>query len=309
MITREDRFIGGMMGLAVGDALGTTLEFKPRGTFTPLEDMVGGGPFGLEPGQWTDDTSMALCMAESLIEQNGFDADDQMIRYLRWYHEGHLSSTGRCFDIGNTVSGALNRYEQTQDPFSGGTHERSAGNGSIMRLAPLPLFFANDPETALTLSGESSRTTHALPVCVDACRYMGGLIVGAVNNVAKDELLSERYCPAPGYWERRPLSPEIDAVAAGNYKHLPASDIKGSGYVVESLKAALWCFYHTDDFEAGCLQAVNLGDDADTTGAVYGQLAGAYYGYSGIPEKWRNRIALKELIVDYAKKIFGMSLK
>ena len=123
-----------MIGLAVGDAVGTTVEFKAPGTFAPVSDMVGGGPFGLRPGQWTDDTSMALCLAESLIECGGFDARDQMERYVRWWREGHLSSTGKCFDIGNTTRAALSRFEKTGDPFAGSTEPNVAGNGSLMRL-------------------------------------------------------------------------------------------------------------------------------------------------------------------------------
>ena len=167
------------MGLAVGDAVGTTLEFKPPGTFDPVTDMVGGGPFGLPPGQWTDDTSMALCLAESLVKQRGVDPSDQMSRYVRWWRHGHLSSTGVCFDIGGTVGAALSRFETSGEPFSGSTDPRSAGNGSVMRLAPVPLFFAGDPAQALQMSGTSSRTTHGPQTAVDACRYLGALIVGA----------------------------------------------------------------------------------------------------------------------------------
>jgi ADP-ribosylglycohydrolase len=141
----RDRYRGCLLGLAVGDALGTTLEFKPPGTFEPITDMMGGGPFGLLPGQWTDDTSMALCLAESLIACRGFDPVDQLTRYCRWYREGHLSSTGRCFDIGNTVRAAVERFGRTGEPYPGPTDPRSAGNGSLMRLAPVPLFFAEHP--------------------------------------------------------------------------------------------------------------------------------------------------------------------
>ena len=291
-----DRFRGCLLGLAVGDALGTTLEFNPPGTFEPIADMVGGGPFGLQAGQWTDDTSMALCIAESLIETGGFDPADQMHRFVRWWREGHLSSTGNCFDIGNTIRAALMKFEATGEPFSGGTHPHSAGNGSIMRLAPVPLFFAGDPEAAMEMAGESSRTTHGLTVCVDACRYMAGILVGALNGVSKEEILSPHYSPVAGYWDRRPLCPEIEEIAAGSFKDRQPPKIKGSGYVVKSLEAALWAFYHTADFRAGVLKAVNLGDDADTTGAVFGQIAGAYYGASGIPSEWLKKLCQRELI-------------
>jgi ADP-ribosyl-[dinitrogen reductase] hydrolase len=299
-----ERYRGALLGLACGDALGTTLEFKSPGTFKPVTDIVGGGPFRLKPGEWTDDTSMALCLAESLVECKGFDPDDQMKGYLRWYREGHLSCTGRCFDIGNTTRDALMRFERTGEPYLGSTDKRSAGNGSIMRLAPVPLFFAGNSEEAIEMSGESSRTTHGNILCVDACRYLGALIVGAVNGASKDELLSVIYSPVTGYWDRRPLVPEIAAIAGGSFKKKNPPVIKGSGYVVDSLEAALWAFHRSSSFEEWCLMAVNLGDDADTTGAVYGQLAGAFYGEGGIPEGWWRKIAMRGLIEDYAEKLF-----
>ena len=302
-----DRYRGCLLGLAVGDAVGTTLEFKPPGSFTPIEDMVGGGPFHLMPGQWTDDTSMALCLAESLIEQQGFDPVNQLQKYLQWYREGYLSSTGECFDIGNTTLDALRRFEKTQEPYCGSTSPRSAGNGSIMRLAPVPLFYAKSPLEAIEKSGESSRTTHGARTAVDACRYLGALLVGGVNGVTREELLSERYSPMPGYWEENPLVDEIDEIAAGSFKHRQPPEIQGSGYVVKSLEAALWAFYHSRSFRDGCLLAVNLGDDADTTGAVYGQLAGAFYGESGIPESWRSQLAYRQLIESMADQLFTLA--
>src|SRR5437764_7765217 len=152
----RERYRGSLLGLAIGDALGTTLEFTQPGSFDPIDDMVGGGPFGLQSGEWTDDTSMALCLAVSLIECKGFVAHDQMKRYVRWRDEGYMASNGRCFDIGGTVSTALRRFEITGDPFAGTTDPRMAGNGSIMRLAPVPLFYANNLREAIEKSGESS---------------------------------------------------------------------------------------------------------------------------------------------------------
>jgi ADP-ribosylglycohydrolase len=246
---------------------------------------------------------MALCLAESLIKKQGFDPVDQLERYVRWCREGHLSSTGSCFDIGGTTSSALHRFEQTHEPYCGSTNPRAAGNGSIMRLAPVPLFFAGKPEEAIERSGDSSRTTHGAQVCVDACRYLGGLIVGAVNGSAKEDLLSEMYCPVAGYWQKHPLAPEIEVIARGSFKRKEPPEIKGTGYVVQSLEAALWAFYKSKDFREGALLAVNLGDDADTTGAVYGQIAGAFYGYEGIPERWREVVALAEMIVGMADRL------
>lgn len=301
----QDRYRGALTGLAVCDALGTTLEFKRPGTFKPVTDITGGGPFQLKPGQWTDDTSMAMCLVESLLEKHGFDPVDQLERYVRWYRHGHMSCTGTCFDIGGTTRAALHRFERTRQPYCGSTDPHAAGNGSIMRLAPVPLFFVGNPEEAIARSGDSSRTTHGATVCVDASRYMGGLIVGAVSGVGKDKLLSELYCPVPGYWQAHPLCPEIEAIARGSFKHKEPPAIKGSGYVVDSLEAALWAFGKGIDFREGALLAVNLGDDADTTGAVYGQIAGAFYGYGGIPQKWRDIVAESALILRLADALAG----
>jgi ADP-ribosyl-[dinitrogen reductase] hydrolase len=295
-----DRYRGCLLGLAAGDALGTTLEFRRPGSFRPVTDMVGGGPFGLDPGEWTDDTSMALRLAESLIECRGFDPADPMRRYLRWYREGYMSSNGRCFDIGATVRSALGRFERTRQPYSGSTDPHSAGNGSLMRLAPVPLFYALHPKEAIERAGDSSRTTHGARTAVDACRYFAGLIVGALRGESKERLLFPGYCPVPGYWERRPLCPAIAAIAVGSFARKEPPQIRGTGYVVECLEAALWAFAKGSSFEEGALLAVNLGDDADTTGAVYGQIAGACYGAAGIPERWQARIAHRELTREVA---------
>jgi len=303
----QNKYRGALLGLAVGDALGTTLEFRAPGSFEPISDMIGGGPFSLKPGQWTDDTSMALCLAESLVEKEGFDPVDQLERYLKWWKKGYLSSTGSCFDIGGTVSKALMKFIFKPGPDCGPTDEHSAGNGSIMRLAPVPLFYALHPEDAIRFSAESSLTTHGTITCIDGCRYFGGLIAGAISGASKDELLSGWYSPFPGGWRDNPLCPEIGEIAAGSFKTRMPPEIVGSGYVVRSLEAALWAFYHGETFREGALLAVNLGNDADTTGAIYGQLAGAYYGEEGIPKGWLRRLALRDLIESLADRLYSLS--
>lgn len=304
MMKTIERFVGGLVGLAVGDAVGVTLEFKAPGTFKPIKDMEGGGPFDLPVGAWTDDTSMALCLAASLIECEGVDARDQMERYVRWYEQGYMSSMNSCFDIGITTREALEKFQCTGEPFSGSKDEYSAGNGSIMRLIPVPLFYANDPKQAIEMSVESSCTTHGAKEVLDACRYFAGLLVGAVQGVKKEVLLRSMYSPIEGALDESTLSPKIREVARGSFKKFNPPTIQGTGYVVKSLEAALWAFFHSDNFEEGLLLAVNLGDDADTTGAVYGQLAGAYYGIESIPKKWVSQIRKLELIVDLAEKLY-----
>ena len=303
-MTRRDRYRGALLGLAAGDALGTTLEFKQPGTFAPIDDMVGGGPFGLDPGEWTDDTSMALCLAESLVECRRFDPVDQLQRYVRWWHEGHHSSTGRCFDIGYTVRNALVQFTRTGEQWSGSTDPRTAGNGSLMRLAPVPLFLASDPARAIARAADSSRTTHGAAEAVDACRYFAGLIVGAVEGRARRELLAPGFAPVDGLWDEAPLAPAIAEIAAGSFMRREPPEIAGTGYVVRSLEAALWAFAKSTTFEDGALLAVNLGDDADTTGAIYGQIAGAFYGVDAIPARWREKLAARDTLERLADRLW-----
>lgn len=302
--TARDRFRGCLLGLAAGDALGTTLEFRSPGSFEPIDDMVGGGPFRLQPGQWTDDTSMALCLAASLIETGGFDPRDQMERYVRWYRDGYLSATGVCFDIGNTVSSSLSAFMRTGEPYSGPVDPNSAGNGSLMRLAPVPMYFAGDAAQAVDRSADSSRTTHGAGEAVDACRYFAGLLVGALRGLDRELLLSPSYCPVDTLWDRNPLADKIAAIADGSFKRWNPPEIRGAGYVVDALEAALWAFHHSRSFREGALLAVNLGDDADTTGAIYGQIGGAYYGVEAIPSELRRILTMSAEIVAMADKLF-----
>ena len=295
-MNEQDRFRGALLGLAAGDAVGVTLEFCSRGSAV-LTDMVGGGAFGLKPGEWTDDTAMALCLATSLLEKNGFDAEDQMQRYVRWWETGYLSSTGRCFDIGSTVESALRRYIDTGDPIAGPRGKRSAGNGSIMRLAPVPMFYYPDEEAAIRYSAESSRPTHGAEESVDACRLFGGMLYRALAGRTKDGVLGGD----AGFKGAE----KIAALARGEYAGLDSDAIAGTGYVVKSLEAALWCFHHTGSFADAVLKAANLGDDADTTAAVCGQLAGAFYGLEGIPATWCRRVARGDEILALADRLYA----
>lgn len=275
-----DKATGCLVGLAVGDAVGTTLEFRQRGTFEPITDMVGGGPFDLLPGEWTDDTSMALCLAHSLIHKKGFDPVDQMNRYCNWYQYGYMSSTGECFDIGATVAAALNAYMKTGNPFSGSIDDRSSGNGSLMRLAPIAIFYHDNPDELIRYAAESSRTTHGSAECIDACKYFASLLVKAMTATSKEDLLHTFY---------EPTTPKVAAIASGAYLQKNYEQLTGSGYVIESLESALWCFHKGENFKEAILLAANIGNDADTTAAICGQIAGAFYGGSGIPESWLER--------------------
>lgn len=285
-----NRCKGALVGLAAGDALGTTLEFMRPGSFKPIKDMIGGGIFGLKPGQWTDDTSMAICLANSLIETRTFDAYDQQERYLRWYRKGENSSTGTCFDIGNATREAINLFEFSYQPYCGITDRGASGNGSIMRLAPIPLRYYQMPDDLIHYAALSSRTTHASVLCVQSCEYMSALIAAAIKGATKTQLLHPDWILNQYPLKKDELDKELMEIVQGSYKQKEPPLIYGSGYVIKTLEAALWAFYNTDNFEKGALKVVNLGDDADSTGAVYGQIAGAFYGYTAIPERWRKKI-------------------
>ncbi len=269
----EDEAIGMLVGLAVGDAVGTTLEFRARGSFEPITDMVGGGPFNLAPGKWTDDTSMAMCLAQMLRSANGWDAEDAMRRFVNWRDNGYLSSTRVCFDIGNQTDAALTRFQQTGNPYAGPVEDEYRGNGGLMRLAPVVIAYGASKESAMAVAQLQSRLTHASPLCQRAAANMAEfLVTGDVGLLP------------------RPEAPPEEA----------------SGYVVHTLHAAFWALTQGDTFRDVILAGVNLGGDADTVGAVVGQLAGRIYGYGGIPEEWRARLYDHDKIRTAAEDLYAL---
>ncbi|CAF3711230.1 unnamed protein product [Rotaria sp. Silwood1] len=324
-----DRVVGSLLGLAIGDALGASVEFRPHAYLLhhPVTDMQRGGTWGLDAGQWTDDTSMSLCLASSLITKRRFDPYDQMVRYKWWYKYGFLSSTGHCFDIGSATRQALDEFSRRQillKNFYYCTTEEEvdrlplekvlyvkdfscdcsssdvAGNGALMRLAPVPLFYFRSPLEAVSYAGRSATLTHGDIKASDACRYYAALIVAAVHGEPKTSLLSNEFYKNHRHWfGSESLHPEILRVAQGSYKRPHGYDdgIRGKGYIVSALEAALWAFfYDQNSFKKGVLDVIKLGDDTDTTAAIYGQLAGAYYGYQSIPENWRQQLYANQLI-------------
>lgn len=250
--------------------------------------MTGGGRLGLRPGEWTDDTALALALGESLVACGGFNPRDVMDRFVAWLREGAYSCTGACFDNGVTTTAALERYQRMGDPFAGSTAEDTATNGSLMRLAPVPLFALGDADETARLAREQSRLTHGAPQAVEACAFFAGLLREAILGADKVAVLT------PRVWDEHAA---VRAVAGGSWRGKDRAAVRASGYVVDTLEAALWAVGRTESFEDALILAVNLGEDSDTVGAVTGQLAGALYGESGIPERWlrpltwRHRIA------------------
>ena len=287
-MSTRDRAIGAFIGLAIGDALGTSVEFSPRGSFPPLTTIRGGGPFGLAPGQWTDDTSMALCLAESLLHDAALDELDLMRRFHRWFEAGENSATGECFDIGISTRAALERFGFTGNPIAGDPAPEVAGNGSIMRLAPVAVRHWRDPARARDLAERQSRTTHAAAEAVAACALLAEVLCAAIAGAGPAALT-----PTP----RPDWPPRIRAIAEGHWRGLDEAAIRSTGYVVDTLTAALWCAARAPDFEAAVLMAANLGDDADTVATVTGQIAGAMHGLSAIPPRWVERLHASERLL------------
>ena len=295
----RDRALGAFLGLAVGDAVGTTLEFRPRDAQLRLEDMVGGGPFEQPPGGWTDDTSMALALADSLAASETLDCRDLMDRFVRWWRHGDYSHTGECSDIGNTTLDALDRYRQTGNPLAGSTSPRSAGNGSLMRLAPVALRFWGDRPRLIAAAADQSRTTHGAEEAVDACRAFAELLADTIEGSPRADVLAPR---------RFEGAAAIASIMAGSWRGRARDTISSSGYVVHTLEAAIWSVARTGDFRSAVLLAANLADDADTVAAVAGQLAGALYGLSGIPDPWLERVAWKDRVLAAGRRLLPASL-
>ncbi|CAF1191951.1 unnamed protein product [Rotaria sordida] len=327
-----NRIQGSIIGMALGDALGAHVEFRPHQFLVerPVTDLESGGTWGLKKGQFTDDTSMALCLANSLIARRDFIPYDQLVRYKWWHEFGYMSSTGQCFDIGAATSQSLREFEKRQKLFATqsnipikyidclSNHEllnqfnvycsedQVAGNGALMRLAPVPLFFYRIPDRAVEYSGCSGQITHGDKKAYDACRYYGALIVAALRGYTKEQLLDDDFYVKHKKWfNDKELHPDIDSISKGSYKKNGyQAGIRGKGYIVKALEAALWAFWSDNNsFTKGVLAAVNLGDDTDTTAAIYGQLAGAYYGYQELPERWLKHVYAKKFMEKLSKWI------
>jgi ADP-ribosylglycohydrolase len=298
-VDSRDRVVGAVVGLAVGDALGVPVEFESRAARAadPVTGMRSGGVWRTEAGTWSDDASLALCLAESIVER-GFDPDDSGRRSLAWLDEGHWAARGAAFDVGGATRRALDRIRSGMPAvMAGGRGENDNGNGSLMRILPASAWLAALPEPArFRAIAAYSSATHGHPRsllgCWLHCLVAGGLLRGAPPREAYEAAMAE----ARGLLDSLPLAARAEAgaysrVLDGSLPGLRPSEVRGSGYVVHCLEAALHCLVSTSDFPSCVLAAVNLGEDADTTGAVAGGLAGLAYGRRGIPGDWASAIA------------------
>src|ERR1019366_6566722 len=236
----RNRALGAFLGLAVGDAVGTTIEFESKPSYARLEDMVGGGPFDLKAGQWTDDTAMALALADSLLAQPQFDPADLMTRFVDWRQNGTYSCTGTCFDCGSTIGASLDRFKNTGDPIAGSTDARSAGNGALMRLSPIAIRYWSIRQKMAEVAAIQTRTTHGAPEAVEASVLFAEILADAISGAPRDQVLGPR---------SGAFSSKIEAIASGlSWRGLHRNKIYGSGYVVDCLNAALWAVSRTTNF-------------------------------------------------------------
>jgi len=296
----RDRAIGALLGLAAGDALGTTLEFCRRDAKPRVTDLVGGGPFGLRPGEWTDDTAMALALGESLLAEPALEAADLMHRFTDWYRTGTYSCTGRCFDIGITTRQAIARWQASGDPMAGSADPMAAGNGSLMRLAPVAIRHWQDRPALRETAARQSRTTHGAAEAIEACVAFAEILADAIQGLPRSQVLRDRgprYCGA------------IGPILAGSWRGKQRCKVNASGYVAHSLEASLWSIGRTKGFGPAVILAANLGEDADTTAAITGQLAGAIHGAEGIPAAWRRRLAWSDRITALAGALFDAGVE
>lgn len=282
------RFHGALLGLATGDALAAATQYRKPGTFGTVGDLLGGGPFDLPRGAWSDDTAMVLCLAESLIECQGFDAKDQVERYKLWQRDGYLSSTGQCLGITASTARALVMAQWRRQAFSGSHDPNQLDPEPLSRVAaPTMFFFAAAADAALA-AGESSRTTCQAPVVVDACKALGQMLHAALSGQPKEAILA--LAPAAG--------------GTGTTSSAPGPVSTAS----EVLAAAIWAFASTDNFRDAVLRAVNLGGNSDVVAAVCGQLAGAHYSVTAIPSSWRNSLMQKEMLETFADRLLAHAL-
>lgn len=294
-IPYHSRAKGAFYGNLIGDALGAPVEFQRRDSFPPVTGMLPCDTWGLPTGSFTDDGSMMLCLAASIVNAGGKqDPSNVLAHYLAWYKEGYMSVNGECFDVGHTTREAMMDYAEEGLLEARTTGEHQAGNGSVMRLAPIPVVFYNQPLKRIWEEGEaSSKTTHGARAAVWGCGFWATLTALAIQGKSKAELknwirsLTKTMDAYPTAWEH---------VLDCRFLTAPRDDIKSGGYVVDSCEAALWAFFKTETFAEGACLAVNLGRDADTVGAIYGILAGAFYGYEGIPQDWLDTLQMADVV-------------
>lgn len=310
----RERFQGALLGLAVGDAVAAATQYKRPGRFAPVGDLLGGGPFDLPRGAWSDDTAMALCLAESLLEREGFDERDQVARYRRWQQHGHLSATGQCVGITADLARSLARSQWRRQPFSGSHDPDSLAPESLSCATPAALYFFGNEAAALQLAGEAARATSQAPAVLTACRALAAALYAALTGAAKGAILARAsaFLDAPdaaGVIAAVSGGPGLRAATAvGLAERVPGTARRGAVTARAALGAALDAFARTDNLRDAVLMAANLGGNSDVVAAACGALAGAHYTASAVPTLWRNSLMKKDLLEGFADRLLAHAL-
>ncbi len=317
----SNNIVNGVMGLCVADALGVPVEFVDRETLrnNPVVDMRSYGTYNQPAGTWSDDTSMTLCLLDSL--SRGLDYDDIMKKFLKWLEEGAYTPHGEVFDVGSATRKALQRFSRGTAPLEcGGTSERDNGNGSLMRILPL-LFYLQAMygkdfkrlDEAMNIINNVSALTHAHKRSQMACGIylsVASMLMGGMS--LKTDVELGVYEGMKYYREHAEFASDLSyykRLEQKNFANIPEAQIKSSGYVVDTLEAAIWCLLNTDNYKDCVLKAVNLGEDTDTVAAVAGGLAGVFYGYDGIPKEWLSIIFKRDYIESLCTQLYASLTK
>lgn len=300
----RDRFHGALLGLAVGDALAAATQLRAAGSFAPVSDLLGGGVFDLPRGGWSDETAMALCLADSLLESRGFDARDQVQRYIRWQTQGYLSATGECVGITAGVARALGAARFRRQPFAGSHDPRQHDKDPLTRVAPSAMYFFAAPDQAIHQATEAARTTCQAPPVLAATAFFAACMHAALAGADRKRMLA----PATASWSAKAPSRRLAALAAGDYSPRPSLSAGSPSDAIDALQTALQIFASSHNFRDGALAAVNLGGDSDVVAAIYGQLAGAHYGVQAIPLAWREALLRRDLIEGYADRLLSQAM-
>jgi ADP-ribosyl-[dinitrogen reductase] hydrolase len=298
-LSRQSRILGGLWGSVIGDALGVPVEFMSREQVrrNPINGMRGYGTFNLPPGSWSDDSSLLLCTVESLLD--GFDTSTMGEAFTRWLNKGYWTPWGTTFDVGNSTHSSIRRMMKGIPPTeAGGRGENDNGNGSLMRILPVGIFFAGKPIDELLAAVHcASSITHRHPRTLMACGFYCLMVCALMEGSSPDEAYKYAIDQARVYYTKMPFAEELnhfDRLFSGLMGSVTQTAIKSGGYVIHTLEASIWCLLNSNSFQEAVLKAVNLGEDTDTTGCVTGGLAGVYYGLNGIPKEWLDAIVRKE---------------
>ena len=296
----DNKVLNGILGLCVGDALGVPVEFVSRRVLNlnPVKDMQGYGSHNQAPGTWSDDSSLTLCLAESLCK--GYDIYDIANKFHKWLYEGYWTATGEVFDVGGTTRMALGHIKKVRHPsLAGGRGEHDNGNGSLMRILPIAFYVKNmKNEKKFSIISEVSSITHGNIKSVIACSIYVEI---AINLIKGQDIMDAYENMKPVILEYYKKYPELESFRRILYEDISdvqEKEISSSGYVIDTLEASLWCCLNNSSYKEIVLKAINLGEDTDTTGAVAGGLAGLMFGVKNIPKKWLNVLARRDDIIE-----------